>query len=163
MRNVIIGLLSCFLLSATAALAGPTDPQIPNATLTPGAVSDRTSAQLCDPHFHTTTVRNVPESEKRAVYKEYGLTPQTVVVNGRNTSKYEVDHLISLELGGTNDIKNLWPQSYVSTPYNAHIKDKLENRLHKMVCAGQITLQDAQKGISTNWIQMYNQIFGGAK
>jgi hypothetical protein len=41
-----------------------------------------------------------------------------------------VDHLIPLELGGSNDIANLWPQSYV-TVWNAHMKDRLENRLNR--------------------------------
>ena len=71
--------------------------------------------------------------------------------------QYEVDHLISLELGGANDIKNLWPQSYVSTPYNARMKDALENKLHAMVCANQITLVEAQKEISTDWIAAYKK------
>jgi hypothetical protein len=38
-----------------------------------------------------------------------------------------VDHLVSLEIGGANTVQNLWPQSYDTTPWNAHVKDKLEN------------------------------------
>ncbi|HVI91157.1 MAG TPA: hypothetical protein VM659_22855 [Dongiaceae bacterium] len=56
---------------------------------------------------YSKTVRNVPTAEKNTVYREYGIT-------NHRTGEYEVDHLISLELGGSNDIANLWPQSRVS-------------------------------------------------
>jgi hypothetical protein len=71
--------------------------------------------------------------------------------------EYEVDHLISLELGGSNDIKNLWPESYRTEPWNAHVKDKLEDRLHDLVCAGRISLAEAQRAIATDWIAAYRR------
>lgn len=37
-------------------------------------------------------------------------------------------------------------------PWNAHVKDALKARLHALVCAGTITLPDAQRAIATNWI-----------
>src|SRR6202047_21312 len=90
---------------------------------------------------------------KREVYREYGIT-------SHGPGDYEVDHLISLELGGSNSIKNLWPQSYVTKPWNAHVKDALENRLHAMVCAGKMSLKDAQMQISGDWIACYKRVFG---
>lgn len=39
------------------------------------------------------------------------------------------DHLDSLDLGGSNDPKNLWSESYYTEQFNAHVKDKLEDRL----------------------------------
>lgn len=74
--------------------------------------------------------------------------------------KYEIDHLVSLELGGSNSIRNLWPQSYVTEPQNAHVKDTLENALHELVCSGKLSLEEAQKAIATNWIQAYGQYVG---
>ena len=74
--------------------------------------------------------------------------------------RFEVDHLISLELGGSNDIKNLWPQSYTTKPWNAHVKDKLENRLHKLICYGAINIVEAQIAISKNWIEAYKKYIG---
>jgi hypothetical protein len=76
-------------------------------TVTPGAVGTMTTAQLCDKSFHTGTVRNVTESTKIKSCAEYGIAKENC--NGKN---YEIDHLISLELGGINDIKNLWPEAY---------------------------------------------------
>ncbi len=67
-------------------------------------------------------------------------------------SDYEEDHLISLELGGSpTSVNNLWPQPWV----NAHMKDAVENKLHKMVCTGKMTLAEAQKEISEDWYQAY--------
>ena len=70
-----------------------------------------------------------------------------------------MDHLISLELGGSNSLKNLWPESYQGA-WNAHVKDRLENRLHALVCAGQLDLKTAQHAIATNWIAAYQQYLG---
>ena len=64
-------------------------------TLTPGAtIPGVTAKQLCDPGFHTGTVRNVTEEEKLEVCAEYEIDKPHC--NGT----YEIDHLISLELGG---------------------------------------------------------------
>jgi 5-methylcytosine-specific restriction endonuclease McrA len=49
---------------------------------------------------YTKKVRNVPVEMKREVYEEYGVT-------SHDPGDYEVDHLIPLELGGSNSIKNL--------------------------------------------------------
>jgi hypothetical protein len=97
-------------------------------------------------------IRNVPAAVKRQVYAEYGITSHP-----RGT--YEIDHLISLELGGSNAIKNLWPESYKTSPWNAHVKDALENELHRQVCAGQLDLKTAQHDIATDWIAAYKRYF----
>jgi hypothetical protein len=85
------------------------------------------------------------------VFAEYG------VVSPRS-GEYEVDHLIPLELGGSNAFENLWPQP-ARNP-NGHgfrIKDRLENRLHTRVCLGQMTLRAAQRAIRTNWVRAYKR------
>jgi hypothetical protein len=72
----------------------------------------------------------------------------------------EVDHLISLEIGGANDRANLWPQPYSGTVWNAHVMDRLENKLHTLVCAGAVTLEDAQRETAANWIAVYRKYLG---
>jgi 5-methylcytosine-specific restriction endonuclease McrA len=44
----------------------------------------------------------------------------------------EVDHLIPLELGGSNRAANLWPQRY-DGGWSARDKDRLESRLHRLL------------------------------
>lgn len=128
---------------------------LPNPALTPGAndlsVVD-SSAVLC-PHADTTSRRNVTEATKRAVFQSYNVDPS---VGG----PYEIDHLCSLELGCNNSIKNLWPQSYTTMPWNAHVKDKLEDRLHELACDKTITFDEARKAISTDWIAAYGKYIG---
>ena len=81
-------------------------------------------------------------------------------------SAYQEDHLISLELGGANDNKNLWPQSYLSTPFNAHIKDKLEDHAAALVrnelklrghAAATALLKQIQHEIASDWVAAYHK------
>jgi hypothetical protein len=95
--------------------------------------------------------RNVPLAEKREVYAEYGM-PHWV------TNEHELDHLIPLELGGSNSVKNLWPEP-CGTEWNARAKDALEDRLHQMVCREGLPLETAQRWIATNWIEAYKRVF----
>jgi hypothetical protein len=123
---------------------------LPDLACTPGAViATATKAQVCVSGY-SSTVRNVPVSEKDSVYAEYGIPSHA-------PGEYEVDHLISLELGGSNDIANLWPEASSPTP-GFHQKDAFENKLHSEVCAGTISLGEAQKEIATNWLQYYTAL-----
>jgi hypothetical protein len=89
------------------------------------------------------------------VEAEYGMTPKPY------GSALEIDHIISLELGGSNDIANLFPERAIPAP-SWRVKDKLETRLNLMVCAGAISLQAAQQQIATNWMQLYKKVYGKA-
>ena len=110
---------------------------------------------LCSPTFRTSSIRNVPESEKFAVEREYGMAP------GHYGSSLEIDHIVSLELGGSNDIANLFPEGRDAQP-GYRVKDRLENTLHAWVCAGRIGLRSAQRQIAGNWQALYAKVFGVA-
>lgn len=114
---------------------------------TPGDTdSELTKTKLCDPSFHTITARNVTQSQKKRICAAYG---QTKACPGRG---YEIDHLISIELGGANSDANLWPQPVDAAGLvGYHAKDKVENALHRAVCAGTINLPDAQACIARDW------------
>jgi hypothetical protein len=106
-----------------------------------------TKARICTPGY-AGRVRNVPQSRKDTVYAAYGMSTH---FNGHNG---EVDHLVSLELGGTNATANLFPEAASPAP-GSHEKDRLENRLHELVCSGQVTLRKAQRAIATDWVKAY--------
>jgi hypothetical protein len=74
-----------------------------------------------------------------------------------NPPCYEEDHLISLELGGNpTDPDNLWPEPWFGN-WNARDTDTLENTLHRLVCHGDLSLRDAQRAISVEWVNAYKQ------
>ena len=123
---------------------------LPDPACTPGALlATGTKDAICQPGY-AGSVRNVPTSEKNQDYAEYGIASHT-------PGQYEVDHLVSLELGGSNDISNLWPELASPKP-GFHEKDQVENYLHSQVCSGAIALKDAQVEIATNWLAVYNQM-----
>jgi hypothetical protein len=94
----------------------------------------------------------IPVAERKEVFREYGM-------DYRHAGDYEVDHLITPALGGTDDIRNLWPEPHGDTEWNSYVKDQLEDRLHDMVCSGQLDLPTAQRDIATDWITAYKHYF----
>jgi len=124
---------------------------LPDAAMTPGAALDVSVADVCAPGY-SKRVRNVPQAVKHEVYAEYG-------VRSHHPDEYEIDHLISLELGGSNARRNLWPQSFVTHPWNAHVKDELENELHRAICAHEISMGAAQREIAGDWIAAWRARF----
>ncbi len=142
-------LVVCFLVTSCCYAFSPT---VPDSIKTPGAVLSTNKAVICVSGY-TKKVRNVPQSLKKEVYRVYGITHP-------KPREYEVDHLISLELGGSNSIRNLWPESYITSPLNAHIKDRLENKLHQLICSGQITVEKAQHDIAKDWVAAYQKYIG---
>src|SRR6202047_4785421 len=135
------------LFLAPFAFAQQPTPLVPDQQLTPGDTFEVTAQDLCVPGY-SKKVRSVSAEMKREVYQEYGIT-------AHGPGDYEVDHLISLELGGSNSIKNLWPESHRTSPWNAQVKDRLEDKLHELVCSGQLDLKTAQQAIASNWIEAY--------
>ncbi len=124
---------------------------IPDKQLTPGATRPVKLAEIC-PAASDDLDPSVPASKRRIVFQEYGMTAAA-------EGKYQVDYLINPQLGGTDDIRNLWPEPYDSTVWNAHAKDALEDRLHQMVCSGQLDLASAQNQIASDWISAYKRYF----
>jgi len=124
---------------------------IPRPNLTPGAVRPVLKDQICRDDAGN-TAGMVPASLRRKVFEEYGI-------GDAEPTAYEVDYLITPELGGSDDIQNLWPEPYSKTVWNAHVKDALEAHLHQLVCSGQLDLGTAQQDISRDWIAAYKKYF----
>jgi hypothetical protein len=122
-------------------------------TVTPGQIDpthDR--AFLCSAAFHTGTIRNVTKSTKWKVCDEYGIARKDC-----NKVRVEIDHLVPLEDGGTNDISNLWAQPRLPRPA-ALDKDILENKIKREVCAGRMDLPTAQHRLMTDWYAFWIEV-----
>jgi hypothetical protein len=115
------------VVASWARTPGVLNPQVTQATI---------RDTICR-HGWTRTIRppvSYTNDLKRRQLREYGLRGPP--------SAYQEDHLISLELGGDPvDPRNLWPEPY---PRAADV-DRIENDLNRRVCAGELTLADAQR------------------
>lgn len=119
---------------------------LPDAKVTPGAIRTTDESGICAKTFRTGPYRKTTEATKIAVCKEYA------VKNCPHLGFLEIDHLVPLELGGLDDIKDLWPQPAKPLP-GYHQKDVLEDYLKRAVCVTKsISLADAQGCIMHDWV-----------
>jgi hypothetical protein len=123
----------------------------PDRELTPGAVRPVSLSEICS-GGPSDKNRTVPRSVQLEVFRKYGIP------NAR-PEDYEVDYLITPELGGSDDIRNLWPQPFLANGWTAYVKDDLEDRLHDMVCHGDLDLSTAQREIARDWVSAYKRYF----
>jgi Putative zinc-finger len=149
--TLIVGGVAWNRIQNSAVYAeGPLEPR-PN--LTPGAVRAVGKAEVCSANIEEDRkVHVIPASLREEVFREYGMS-------AARPQNFEVDFLITPELGGSNDIRNLWPEPYRAPVWNAHVKDQLEDRLRDMVCSGEIDLATAQHDIAVDWIVAYKKYF----
>lgn len=138
---------ACFLAGLLATASFAADPDRPDPRLTPGVINPAIT-DVCAIKWGR-DVRHVSARMKKEVFARYGIAWE-------RHAEFEVDHLISRELGGADDVRNLFPQHWAA-PWGAHQKDRLENRLHALVCAQTITLREAQTAISADWIAAYKK------
>jgi hypothetical protein len=124
---------------------------VPNPVLTPGVSRAVQMSDVCSMP-HEEVIADVSPLLKLQVLKEYG-------VKDARPRDYEIDYLIAPGLGGTEDIHNLWPEPYNARPWNARVKDSLEEHLHQLVCAGKLDLPTAQHDIARDWIAAYKKYF----
>ena len=61
---------------------------------------------------------------------------------------------LSLQIGGTNEIPNLFPQRATGV-INSRTKDKIENYLKREVCGGNMELEEAQALIVEDWLAVW--------
>jgi hypothetical protein len=142
-----------FLCYVSQAFAGDLpDPRITPGAIDPSVTQDNIARTICVKGYskHARPPANYTNKLKKQQIAEYHLADT-------NPKHYEEDHLISLELGGApRDPRNLWPEPWASQ-WSAKEKDQLENRLHSIVCAGEMSLKDAQDAIATDWIAAYHK------
>jgi hypothetical protein len=131
---------------------------IPDPSCTPGGINPTvTITVLRDPAYRTRCTRDSGTSaaQKSKTYTWYKISHPSNNTGARQTC--ELDHLISLELGGADTLDNIWPQcGPPGVPLIKRYfkqKDLVENYLAAEVKAGNIDLTDAQYGIARDWTQ----------
>jgi hypothetical protein len=121
--------------------------QLPDPRCTPGSIDPVVTqadirSTICKKGW-TATVRPPESQTERFKYDVAYPAYRT-----RRSERTELDHLVPLELGGSNDATNLWPE-YPPTP---NPKDKVEDALNAAVCDGRVSLAVAQKAIAADWL-----------
>ena len=172
-RLIVASALLALITGPTPASAQPAPRVGPSylypTAATPGVVSPEVAQAnindtICKSGW-TDTIRPAP-SFTNALKKQQLAS---LKFKDKSASHYEEDHFISLELGGhPRDPKNLWPEMWGTPatpltsqgPFPSHLvgaktKDHVESALHKAVCDGSLTLQDAQHIIATDWFKYY--------
>ena len=180
MKNYLVPMIAWLICSSMPAIAArhnwsgvkadgrfavvfPEAAALPIRRLTPGALNPAVTQHtlretICRPGGYTRSIRppvGYTERLKRRQIREYGYLDLRL-------RDYEEDHLISLELGGSpSSPRNLWPEPHhVIGGWGSYAKDRLENRLHTLVCRGRIPLAVAQREIATNWRAAYKRYVG---
>jgi hypothetical protein len=117
--------------------------------VTTGETRPITLREVCEYEKAEVISPDIPADKQRAVFAMYGI-------KSPKPGEFEVDYLITPDLGGTESIRNLWPEPY-SARWNAHLKDQLEQRLHELVCSGKLDLATAQHDMAVDWIAAYKK------
>ena len=133
-------LLAAAILLPAAALGGPSHYDIPlNPEVTQATIQDT----ICQ-HGYTKTVRppvSYTNGIKKMRMNEMGLGYELM-------GNFQLDHKLSLSLGGApSDPRNLVLQD----ADEAHQKDEIERCLPRAVCAGTVSLAEAQKAMWADW------------
>ena len=135
-----------FVAAVVCGLPSVASAQLPSIE-TPGAKSNVSETEVCAADFESSQKPVSPWQIGQALSR-YGKR--------LDDKSVQIDHLIPVSLGGTNDPDNLWPQP-VQREWGPQTKDELETKLLKMVCDKKISLKAAQDAIKKDWVKAYKQ------
>ena len=139
-RMLVCGCFAAALAAPSIAMA-----QRPSGYKTPGATAKVKIEQLCAPDF-AQSVKPVSNWQRTQALERYGLRPDTF--------SGELDHLVPVSLGGSNDPDNLWPFR-ASGAFTLEAKQALASKLQGLVCARKLSLKDAQDAFRKDWTMAY--------
>lgn len=123
-------------------------PVMAQAQLANPAVTQANIQSTICIHGYTATIR--PTKYYTGKVKRQMLRAQGIPLS--KVGRYELDHIIPLEVGGhPSDPRNLQLQLWVG-PRNAHMKDRLEGQYHRAVCTGKSMLLAAQDYFTSTWV-----------
>lgn len=158
--SAAVGIAALVLLCPSASIASVQAPVRPDTSRTPGAINTNVTQSNI---YETICVRGWARTVRPSEEYTYRLKREQLrdwAYSDQRTRDYEEDHLIPLALGGSpTSPKNLWPEPRRGV-WNARVKDRLENYLHKQVCAGAISLDTARSEIPKDWIAVYRGYLG---
>ena len=143
-RNLCVSgfVTACALALPVAALA-----QLPNNYKTPGATVKASNAQICSADF-ASKAKPIAGWQQNEALERYGVRPEGF--------SGDLDHLIPVSLGGSNDPDNLWP-FHAQGEFTLDAKNALAAKLRDMVCAGKVSLKEAQDAFKKDWTKAYKQ------
>lgn len=144
MTSRLVGTAGMVILGVAIVL-GPAAAQDDHRAPVPGALDSRVTQQTID---RTICQRGYTAHVRPPRQFTNGVKRQ--LINGRPgpPQDYELDYLVPLSLGGhPTSANNLWLQPWGE----AAMKDREEARLHREVCAGRMTLEQAQHEMVVTW------------
>ena len=164
MASVVGGVITVASVGLAACAAGPyTEASgLPNRLLTPGAINPAVTqanihSNICVSGW-TRTVRPPVTYTNQLKYSQ--LHSGYNLDSDMSLKDYEEDHQVPLEVGGSpTSAQNLWPEPR-NIRLGAAVKDQLENRMHDLLCSGQVTLKTAQSVFMINWESGYKKYIG---
>lgn len=140
-RTIILASAALFLCAAA-----------PNSMVRP-----ITKQEVCSTHWGR-DARHVTSAMKRQVFRDAGYP----LGNKDPRCPCEIDHIVPRSIGGRDVISDLQVQRY-SGAWNAHWKDRLEVLADREVCAGTLSIHDAQQWFLGDWKAEYIKHYGVPK
>jgi hypothetical protein len=114
---------------------------VPKKALTPGAVTTTNTTEVCN-RTPAENSESVPVGLEDEVFSEYRIGPS-------QQSRYLLDLLVPISLGGAMTLSNIWPATIEGTGFVQ--KAQLNHILKDDVCHRFLTLRQAQRALETNW------------
>jgi hypothetical protein len=139
----------CAIASAAfLTLSGTALAQLPDNFKTPGATTKANQAAICEAGF-VRGVKPASSREQADALERYGIRPESF--------KGDLEHLVPVALGGSNDPDNLYPFHTNSNELTLEAKHQLADKLQAMVCSGKLSLKEAQAAFKKDWTKAYKQ------
>lgn len=124
--------------------------QLPDSYKTPGDTVRTKTEQICASGFDA-SIKPVPEWAKTEALERYGIRPERF--------SGDLERLVPASLGGSNSPDNLWP-FHPGGGYTLEMKTTFAAMLRDQVCAGKMSLKDAQNAFKKDWTKSYQKVAG---
>lgn len=152
----------------------PSWPIHPPDDITPGAIREELSLEDILATKWGDDPRRVTSKMKQEAFENYDLSgyDDTTYRPDEYGRSWQIDHLIPRQMGGADEMENLWPAPYgevfdpnfpaytTEAPWNVVRKDITANRLMQEVREGRMSLEEARERIQGDWTQTYMEFYG---